>query len=505
MPVSFRHMVSVIVAFGGLLFPALAAGGQVAPKAQISPQYKMAADEAVKNPFRVDVQPVQQGITQGASVVLKIQIHNANNELVNTNAPMSFLVKIKSPAGKEQVQKVDIGSGSHEGQTTVLADEKGLWKLEVRESNDHLISGSSYLLVSPPQQVERAMPKPARRRSAVPRPPGSAFMFAPRLVLASYRPQGPGPVGPDTGSSAKPKISVTVSGDADNKVLADGIAVAVVRVFLYPPQPNDVRIFLNASAGTVSPQPVVIKAGDFEGDGKWTSKSIAANASVSISEVNPPIDTEVLPNSSIDFVDPIVAITFSNPPSGLNIVERGTVIVHFIDRNGLPVPAHAPLSFSLNASSPRLRLVPDSDQTKPDAFDFQASVIPSGLGTVTIQAAVPHLQPITQAIEVKGLLLLILCALGGALGGLVNHLDRKQKGLVASLVTGMVVTLPITWLYVWVGLPHVDAAILHNQLSAVMVAVIAGMSGASGLKLAAKQFKISLFESAEENAAGAAA
>jgi hypothetical protein len=90
--------------------------------------------------------------------------------------------------------------------------------------------------------------------------------------------------------------------------------------------------------------------------------------------------------------------------------------------------------------------------------------------------------------------------LGGAAGALVNHLDRKQKGLFSSLTTGIIVALPVTWLYVWVGLPNLNAAFLHNQLSAVMVAILAGVGGAAGLKAAAKKFGIDLFDSAGSGA-----
>ena len=502
MSTSLRRPLRTAAVCVSLLISVFALAGQSSP-VQSKQQYQTAVQQAVNGPFRVDVQPVQQGVKQGSSAILKIQIHNANNELVNASDKMSFVVRAWSPGGKEQTHSLEIAPGSNSGQVTVKADEAGLWKLEVRENNDHLVSGSSYLLVSAPAQVKKEIQKPARR-AVKPKPTGTAFMFAPRLILASYRLQMPAP-GNSPAPASKPRISLTVSGDADNKVLADGIVAADVALFLSAPQSTDYQISLSVSQGQVLPQVVIIKAGDVQGTARWTSKTIVENATISIKSVTPKIDTDVV-SQTISFTDPIVAIAFFNPPSTLNIVERGMLAVKFLDRTGTPVPAHAPLSFSFSANSPHVNVVPTSSQTKPDALDFQASIIPSGFGTVTIEAVVGHLHSITPvSIRITGFLLLILCAAAGALGGLVNHLDRKQKGLVASLITGMVVAFPITWLYVWVGLPHVDASILHNQPSAVMVAIIAGMSGAGGLKKAAQKFGFDLFDSSTSKAARAAA
>jgi hypothetical protein len=139
-------------------------------------------------------------------------------------------------------------------------------------------------------------------------------------------------------------------------------------------------------------------------------------------------------------------------------------------------------------------------------MDFRTSVSATALGTITIDAAVPGYQPIQQSIQVTGLLLLALCALGGALGGVVKYFDRnKQKGLPASVLSGMVVALPTTWLYVWVGLPNISASILHNQLSAFMVAIIAGLLGSGGLKFVAQKAGFGLFGPADGKASGAPA
>lgn len=490
---SLRRTLVATGVVASLLVPNVAIG-------QGNQPYQDAAQQTIKNPFRVDIQPAQQAVKQGSSAVLKIQLRNANSDPVNANQAMTFIIKAKSPTLKEQTQKLEIASGKSSGEVTLVADEAGLWKLEVRENNDHLVGGSSYLMVMPVGQGKSA-PKPPQQPTSK---RSGAFLFAPRLVLAAYKPQDAPAPAPTLDVSQSPKIMLTASGDTDNRVMADGTDAANVQLFLYPPQPNDVRVFLNVSHGSVSPQMLTIKAGEVAAAAKWTSKISSKKARISVTDVNPRIEVKA-PGATVDFVDPIVAIAFENPPSLLNIVERGIVTVKFVDRNGAPVQSHEPVSFSFSSNSARVQLVPGSEKTKPDAFEFQASIIPSGLGQVTIEAAVPHLPAIKQTVEVKGLLLLLLCALGGALGGLVNHLDRKQKGLIASLTIGMVVALPITWLYVCVGLPHIDTAILHNQLSAVMVAIIAGVTGAGGLKIASQKFGFNLFEPAAKSAVGAAA
>src|SRR5215471_18613082 len=429
MSASFRHHLSAVTVCVSLFMLASAWGMQAAPNAQTSKQYRIATQQAINGPYRIDVQPVQQGVKQGSSAVLKIQLHNANDEVVNASEKMSFVVTTRSPRGKEQTQNVEIASGNNSSEVTLPVSEAGLWKLEVRESNDHLLSGSSYLMVSPPAQVKRdSRRKSTTRPSAKPKPPaGSTFLFAPRLILASYHPQMPAPGDADATPASKPEITLAVSGDADENVKADGVTVAHIQLFLSPPQSTDVQVFLSVSHGQLSTQRVTIKAGEFEGKADWTATTIAEHATVSITQVTPKIDAQVV-SQTINFTDPIIAIGFLNPPSGLNIVERGTVTVQFLDRNGMPVPAHQPLSFNFSTNSPRLQLNPDSDHTTADAAAFHTSITPSGLGRVTIEASVPHFKPIKQTIEITGLLLLSLCALGGALGGLVNHLDRKQKG-----------------------------------------------------------------------------
>jgi hypothetical protein len=402
---------------------------------------------------------------------------------------------------------VTIAANTSSAELSLTPGQAGLWKLEVREANDHLKSGSNYLMVSTPAQAtsvqaphmvmkksatapEKTVPDKTKKATQ-PAPKPQGFLAGPRLVLAAFDPQpqtAPQPV-------AQSDIILKVSGEGDGKVRADGTSAARVSVFLLSPQTTDVRVWLAVSQGQLDQAMVTISRGQFEAEARWTSRQPADQAKVTITHTSPAIAGMQQAGATVDFVDPIVGIAFANPISRMNIVEMGTVAVRFVDQNATPVPAHTPLSYRFSVNSAHLRMVPAEDKTSPGAMDFSTSITPSALGTVTIEAAVQGFPPITQKVEITGLLLLFFCMLGGAAGALVNHLDRNQKGLFSSLATGIIVALPVTWLYVWVGLPNLNAAFFHNQLSAVMIAILAGVGGAAGLKAVAKRFGIDLFES----------
>jgi hypothetical protein len=465
-------------------------------------QYRMAVARANNEPFKVDVQPVQQGVQPGTPTKIKVELRNARNELVNASEPVSVEVKTKTPSQVEQTQRVTIGANTSSAELSLTPGQAGLWKLEVREANDHLKSGSNYLMVSTPAQatsvqaphmvMKKNVTAPEKTKKATqPAPKPQGFLAGQRLVLAAYEPQPQ----PAPQPAAQSDIILKVSGEGDGKVRADGTSAARVSVFLLSPQTTDVRVWLAVTQGQLDQAMVTIPRGQFETEARWTSRQPADQAKVTITHTSPAIAGIQQAGATVDFGDPIVGIAFANPISRMNIVEMGTVAVRFVDQNATPVPARTPLSYRFSVNSAHLRMVPAEDKTSPGAMDFSTSITPSALGTVTIEAAVQGFPPITQKVEITGLLLLLFCMLGGAAGALVNHLDRKQKGIMGSLATGIIVALPVTWLYVWVGLPNLNAAFFHNQLSAVMIAILAGVGGAAGLKAVAKRFGIDLFES----------
>jgi hypothetical protein len=478
-------------------------------------QYRMAVEKANTEPFKIDIQPVRQGVKPGNPTVIRLELRNAENQPVQARHSTIIEFKTQTPSQSDQVQTVQIAANTSSAEVTLTPQQVGLWKLNAREQNDRLKSGSNYLLVSPASQTavssqtgadakKATKPAPAKKKIGAPKSPSSlpkgAWLPTPRLVMAAYVLQ------PETGGQSQPPrqdILLRVSGEGDGRIRADGVSAARVSVFLLVPRTTDVRVWLAVSQGQLDQPFVVIPAGQYSADAKWTSTTPIEQAKVTITNATPAIAGQELASATVSFVDPIVGIAFANQFSRINIVERGTLSVRFVDKNARPIAAHEPLTYRFSVNSAHISLTPISDQTKPGAIDFSTDIVPSAFGSVTIEAAVQGLPPIvSQPIQITGMLLLIFCILGGAAGGLVNHLDRKQKGLYASLLIACIVSLPITWLYVWVGLPKLNAAFLHSQLSAVMIAIIAGAGGAAGLKATAKLFGINLFTSLDDGSDG---
>lgn len=71
---------------------------------------------------------------------------------------------------------------------------------------------------------------------------------------------------------------------------------------------------------------------------------------------------------------------------------------------------------------------------------------------------------------------LLLCILGGVLGGLLAYMNSQGR-LWARIASGVIVGMVASWAYVFVGLPNVETAILHSRISVLFVSLLASFSG----------------------------
>jgi hypothetical protein len=163
----------------------------------VQQQYRIAAERANNEPFKVDVQPVQQGVQPGVPTKIRVELRNAKNELINAVQPVSVEVKTRTPADVEQTQKVTIAANTSSTEISLTPAQAGLWKLEVREADDHLKSGSNYLVVAQAQAAIAHVPvstakkstdgqKKTNRKTAAPASRQQGFLAGPRLMLAAF-------------------------------------------------------------------------------------------------------------------------------------------------------------------------------------------------------------------------------------------------------------------------------------------------------------------------------
>ena len=168
------------------------------------------------------------------------------------------------------------------------------------------------------------------------------------------------------------------------------------------------------------------------------------------------------------------------------------MIAQFIDPNNQPIPLTDSRDVHFSADNAALKTNPDKTTVAPGAFDSSTVLVPTYFGTSTVRASTPFYNPVPLSVRITWIGVLIASLLGGFLGGLLAWINSDGK-LLVRIVTGLIVGLVASWAYVIVGLPKVETAFLHNQLSVFFVALLVGLSGVKGATFISSKFNLPSF------------
>jgi hypothetical protein len=279
-----------------------------------------------------------------------------------------------------------------------------------------------------------------------------------------------------------------VSGENDAAgVRADGIAFARVQVFYMADTParSDIKVWVSQSNGDLSANPIVIPQGQFMGESHWTSKYPIPSAKLTVAGTNPRVPFAGSTDANVGFGAPILGIGLLNPPTKMSIVDSVTLTAVFFDADGNPVPTGTKREYRFVSNSPILRLQPDHADVAAGAADFSTVAFPTFVGESQIEVVSPGYISKPQRVKVTGLVVLLLCVVGGVLGGLLAFMNTQGK-LWARIVTGIIVGAVASWAYVFVGLPNIQSIILHTQISVLFVSVLAAFAGVKTLSVITK-------------------
>src|SRR5579862_1874418 len=455
---------------------------------------KLPAQSAGSSPAKINISPVNVQNRLGSDVPVQVQLQDANGHPAAATRSTAAQVKVQEPSGETATYSVTFAPGETAKQISVPIGEAGVAKLSVQQSQQQLIGASSFVLVRPAKSQTEAPHSSEKKTTQKPATgPGAWLREEPlrnesraTLRLAAFaEPQVPVASAP----SSQPNLALTVSGeDANGGTRSDGTTCAVVQVFYLgadDPQ-RDIQIWLSPSNGILDNNPIVIPKGSAVGKACWTSQYPIAAATLGVAATNPANYTFVSGMGGSDpkrvthkFTDDIRGIEFVNPPQSITIVDSFNLTARFKGPSG-PVQLSDSRDVHFSTDSAVLNLSPLQTTVRPGGFDSSTVLVPTYFGKSTVQAFTPNYPPVTWVITITFLGVLIASLLGGLIGGILSWINSQGNGW-ARVFTGLAVGLVASWAYVMVGLPKLETAFLHNQLSVFFVALIVGFSGVKGL------------------------
>jgi hypothetical protein len=449
------------------------------------------AQEAILRPAKVDILPVDQLNQTTHPVRVQVVLRTSAGQSILAQEPTTVEVTATQPSGLVVRQSVTFAPGEAVKTTELTITESGVSKLRVRQESDQLLESTNYVNVAPPAPSPKH--KKRSRKVASPshselRPP---FDFTrrrfPRLLRAALY-QEPNEPAAFPSNSSGPQLMLKVSGENDAAgVRADGVAFARVQVFYMAgaPPSGDIKVWVSQSNGDISANPIIVPKDQFMGEAHWTSKFPIPSAKLTIAGTNPKIPFAGSTEATVTFGAPILGIGLLNPPTKITLVDSVTLTAVFFDADGNPVPTGTKREYRFVSNSPILHLQPDHAAVDPGAADFSTTATPTFVGESQIEVVSPGYISKPQKVKVTGLVVLLLCVIGGVLGGLLAYINSQGK-LWARMVTGIIVGAVASWAYVFVGLPNIQSLILHTQISVLFVSVLAAFAGVKTLSVITK-------------------
>jgi hypothetical protein len=464
----------------------------------------VAAQEAAA-PAKISVAPVN-ALNQMGSVAVQLQLQDANGHAASAAQNTNAEVQVEQASGHTATYPVTFAKGESAKQINIPIGEAGLAKLSVKQSEKQLIGASAFVLVRPakPGKAGDEAKQKQKEMPGHPSGPGARVWDLPRikggegkLMLASASLDQSASAAVAEAAMA-PNLVLTVSGeDANGGTPADGTTCAVVQVFyLGSDLPGrDIQVWLSPSNGVLDNNPVVIRKGTESGKGCWTSKYPFQAAVLAAGPTNPPGYTFGSGLGGSDprkvthkFSDNISGIEFVNIPPSITIVDSFNLTARFKGPSG-PVKLSDQREVDFSANSAVLNVKPQQTVVPAGAFDSSTVLVPTFFGQSKVEAFTPDYPPVMAVITITWVGVLVASLLGGGIGGLLGWINSQGK-LWVRIVTGLIVGLVASWAYVVVGLPKLETAFLHNQLSVFFVALIVGIGGVKSLAFIAPKLNL---------------
>lgn len=479
---------------------------QVANQMANQRQWAKEAAAAVNAPLKVVVKPLQQGPKEGDLVAFDVQLQNGKAQAASAQKETQVdLQLLSSSGGVVRSGACKIPANATEGKCTVQAPKAGLYKVRVRPSDPELLEGTGYVLIQPdagskkqsaPRQTVPKLPTPLKRKDQ------GYFYAIPSgipILRVSYAPQNP--VTPPAPAAAPGCTSATSrnrgaiilainEGGESGGAFRAGLESATIQAFFVADDggsaPSNILVWLSPDHGELDHQPLVIAKCSISGEAHLSSK-YPVKATVEYKVVPESFRVETAAMLQALFVRPIVGIGILPPGTQtLSLIDREPIVAQFFDADGNSVPTDVKRTVKFVSDSSVVSAKDQSIELRPGDPSADTVLLPSRIGRGSIFVTAERLKTATHQVKVVGWMLIAVCLIAGAVGGLISFLT-VHGSLYSRLIVGITAGIVLTWAYVFGILPKVDTVVAHNYISVFVVSILGGYLGIKVFDFVLKQ------------------
>lgn len=467
------------------------------PEPTLCAVFAREAQEVLDSAQKVVVKPVKQGPHPGDTVDFDVQLQNGKSAPVTAGKDTPLDLQLLGSSGEvAQTAMCKIAAQSADAKCSVQAPESGIYKIKAVPKDKSLLEGTGFLLVRPQKGTPRSAPDGAAKERSNPpanvkdskdkgaglRPPwpyrGVSLIPAALFIQASE------PAAPACkGSTGAAKVVVLINdGGASGGAFRAGVEPATIQALFESDDgegaPFPIYIWLSPDHGVLDHNPLVIpKCGINSGEGHLSS-SYSGTASVAYTVL--PSKYRSQGSLSATFVPVIGIVIVPQPPQILSLIDRGPIVAQFIDASGNTVATESQRTVTFVSNSSVVGVQDQSVVVQAGAYTAQTMILPFWIGTGSIFVTADRLQAVPHEVQVVGWAVIVVCLLGGVLGGIVLYFTSGGS-VIARLIVGVATGIVVTWAYVFGLLPKLNAEIAHNYVSVFVTSIVGGYLGIKAL------------------------
>ncbi len=421
-------------------------------------------------PVKMKVEAQGSNFRSDEPVEIRVLCLDSDNNTAEVTQEYSITLLAHLPSGKVDTVKVTVPKGAAAQKLDMKFQESGI--IHMQALHDRLLTGETFI---------RVKAKSREQEEARPQQELQGAMRASESFRLSAREQV-------TLRSTNP-YALTLRYSPQRTLLADGKDQATIQAFVLSNDDStaeEIRVRLFNSGGNLTPQPLVIAAGQDAGSAVLTSQA-AQNITVEYVSASPAAVLQGDAKMQIVFGPPITQLGVDASPPAITLVDKSDLIVRLLDSEGKPVATDAPRKVSFTIEAGRGDIETKELTIAAGGFEARTSFRPTWRGKVTISAATPNLQTASVLVTVSlPVVVLTLSVIGATIGGVIAYWREQQPKwwrIVLGLVTGFV----FYWAFVFGVLPLISREIVLNPLSALALSVIGGWLGTEVFSMVLKR------------------